>query len=77
MDITNANVHDVNILDTIPVEAVLITSWIRAIQTLTYNKIHKEQAFFVTRSKDNINFITLKNRNVDPLLAYWMMSPSD
>ena len=30
-----------------------------------YKKIHKEQAFFVTRSKDNINFLTVEKQNVD------------
>lgn len=67
VDITNANVHDVNILDTIPVEAgsyYIMDKGYTDFNRL-YNKIHKEQAFFVTRSKDNINFVTLEKHNVD------------
>ena len=67
VDITNANVHDVNILDTIPVEAgsyYIMDKGYTDFNRL-YNKIHKEQAFFVTRSKDNINFLTLEKHNVD------------
>jgi len=30
-----------------------------------YNNICKEQAFFVIRSKDNINFVALEKQNVD------------
>ena len=67
VDITNANVHDVNILDTIPIEAgsyYIMDKGYTDFNRL-YNKIHKEQAFFVTRSKDNINFITVEKQNVD------------
>jgi transposase len=67
VDITNANVHDVNILDTIPVEAgsyYIMDKGYTDFNRL-YNKIHKEQAFFVTRSKDNINFLTVEKQDVD------------
>jgi hypothetical protein len=67
VDITNANMHDVNILDTIPIEAgsyYIMDKGYTDFNRL-YNKIHKEQAFFVTRSKDNINFITVEKQRVD------------
>ena len=69
VDITNANVHDVNILDTIPIEAgsyYIMDKGYTDFNRL-YNKIHKEQAFFVTRSKDNINFITVEKQKVDSI----------
>ena len=69
VDITNANVHDVNILDTIPIEAgsyYIMDKGYTDFNRL-YNKIHKEQAFFVTRSKDNINFITVEKQEVDSI----------
>lgn len=59
VDITNANVHDVNILDTIPVEAgayYVMDKGYTDFKRL-YDKVHRQQAFFITRSKDNINFI--------------------
>lgn len=67
VDITNANVHDVNILDTIPIESgffYIIDKGYSDFNRL-YNKIHKEQAFFVTMSKNNINFITVEKQIVD------------
>ena len=67
MDITNANVNDVNIFDTIPIEAgsyYIMDKGYTDFNRL-YNMIHKERAFFVTRSKDKINFITVEKKNVD------------
>ena len=67
VDITNASVHDVNTLDTIPVEAgsyYIMDKGYTDFNRL-YDKIHKQQAFFVTRSKDNINFTTVGKQIVD------------
>jgi FOG: Transposase and inactivated derivatives len=67
VDITNADVHDVNILDTIPIEAgsyYIMDKGYTDFNRL-YGKIHKQQAFFVTRSKDNINFMIVEKQNVD------------
>jgi transposase len=69
VDITNANVHDVNILDTIPIEAGSYYIMDKGYTDFSrlYKKIRKEQAFFVTRSKDNINFLTVEKQNVDSI----------
>jgi hypothetical protein len=67
LDITNANVHDVNILDTIPIEAgayYVMDKGYTDFKRL-YDKIHRQQAFFVTRSKDNINHAIVERRDVD------------
>lgn len=67
VDITNANVHDVNILDTIPIEAgsyYIMDKGYTDFKRL-YDKIHRQQAFFVTRSKDNINYAITQRRDVD------------
>lgn len=67
VDITNANVHDVNILDTIPIEAgsyYIMDKGYTDFKRL-YEKVHRQQAFFVTRSKGNINYAIAQRREVD------------
>jgi transposase len=67
VDITNGCTHDVNILDTIPIEAgsyYIMDKGYLDFKRL-YEKIHKQQAFFVTRSKDNINYEVVESHEVD------------
>ena len=67
VDVTNANVHDVNILDTIPIEAgayYVMDKGYTDFRRL-YDKVHRQQAFFVTRSKDNIHYTIVQRRDVD------------
>jgi transposase len=67
IDITNGCTHDVNILDTIPIEAgsyYIMDKGYLDFKRL-YEKIHKQQAFFVTRSKDNINYEVVESHVVD------------
>lgn len=62
VDIANANVHNVNILDAIPIEAGSCYIMDKGYTDFNglYNKIYKAQAFFIARSKDNINFTALE-----------------
>ena len=64
--ITNAKVHDVNILDIIPYEIgsfyVVDKGYI---DFLRLHKIHTQGSFFVTRAKDNIRFKRMYSRKVD------------
>lgn len=67
VDITNGCAHDVNILDTIPIESgsyYIMDKGYTDFKRL-YEKVHKQQAFFVTRSKDNINYEVVESREVD------------
>ena len=64
--ITNAKVHDVNILDIIPYEIgsfyVVDKGYI---DFLRLHKIHTQGSFFVTRAKDNIRFKRMYSSKVD------------
>jgi len=67
VDITEGSIHDVNILDNLPIEAgayYVMDKGYTDFKRL-YEKIHKQQAFFVTRSKDNINYEVVETREVD------------
>jgi hypothetical protein len=69
VDITQGCIHDVNILDTIPIEAgsyYIMDKGYTDFKRL-YEKIHRQQAFFVTRSKDNINYEVVESRGVDKI----------
>ena len=60
-------IHDVNVLDNLPIEAgayYVMDKGYTDFKRL-YEKIHKQQAFFVTRSKDNINYEVVETREVD------------
>ena len=64
--ITNASVHDVNIMDIIPYEAgsfyVVDKGYI---DFLRLYKIHTNGSFFVTRAKENMRFKRMYSRAVD------------
>jgi len=66
MYVTGGSVHDVNGLDHFPLEAgsyyVMDKGYI---DFGRLHHIHKEQAFFVTRAKDNFKFVRLSSRSVD------------
>jgi len=64
--ITNAKVHDVNILDIIPYETGSFYIVDKAyIDFLRLHNIHKKGSFFVTRAKDNMRFKRMYSREVD------------
>lgn len=64
--ISNASVHDVNILDLIPYEVgsfyVIDKGYI---DFRRLHKIHTQGSFFVTRAKDNIRFKRMYSKAVD------------
>jgi len=64
--VTSGSVHDVNGLDHFPLEAgsyyVMDKGYI---DFGRLHHIHKEEAFFVTRAKDNFKFVRLSSRTVD------------
>jgi len=69
VDITQGCVHDVNILDSIPIEAgsyYIMDKGYTDFKRL-YQKTHRQQAFFVTRSKDNISYEVVESRGVDKI----------
>ena len=64
--ISNANVHDVNILDLIPYEAGSFYVVDKAY--IDFNRLHQlhvQGAFFVTRAKDNMRFKRMYSRPID------------
>jgi hypothetical protein len=64
--ITNAKVHDVNILDIIPYETGSFYIVDKAyIDFLRLHNIHTKGSFFVTRAKDNMRFKRMYSRDVD------------
>ena len=64
--ITNAKVHDVNILDIIPYETGSFYIVDKAyIDFLRLHNIHAKGSFFVTRAKDNMRFKRMYSRDVD------------
>lgn len=64
--ISNANVHDVNILDLIPFEAGSFYIVDKAyIDYRRLYRMHTQGAFFVTRAKDNIRFKRMYSMPVD------------
>jgi len=64
--VTSGSVYDVNGLDHFPLEAgsyyVMDKGYI---DFGRLHHIHKEEAFFVTRAKDNFKFVRLSSRTVD------------
>jgi transposase len=64
--VTSGSVHEVKVLDLFPLEAgsyyVMDKGYI---DFGRLHRIHKEQAFFVTRAKDNFKFVRLSSRTVD------------
>lgn len=66
IEITDGKLHDVNILDILPVEANSIYVMDRAyVDFARLYKMHLTQAFFVVREKQNFNFRRLYSRKVD------------
>ena len=66
IDITTGKVHDVNILDTLPIPAGSILAMDRGY--LDYRRLytlHRKQVFFVTREKRNLKFYRQYSREVD------------
>jgi hypothetical protein len=64
--ITNASVHDVNIMDIIPYEAGSFYVADKGyIDFLRLYKIHTNGSFFVTRAKENLHFKRMYSRAVD------------
>ena len=66
IDITTGKVHDVNILDTLPIPAGSILAMDRGY--LDYRRLynlHRKQVFFVTREKRNLKFYRRYSREVD------------
>jgi len=64
--ISNANVHDVNILDLIPIEAGSFYVVDKAyIDYRRLHQMHNQGAFFVTRAKDNMRFNRMYSNPVD------------
>jgi hypothetical protein len=64
--ITNAIVHDVNIMDIIPYEAGSFYVADKGYTDfLRLYKIHKHGSFFVTRAKENLKFKRMYSRTVD------------
>ena len=64
--ITNAKVHDVNILDIIPYETGSFYIVDKAyIDFLRLHNIHAKGSFFVTRAKDNMRFKRMYSKEVD------------
>ena len=67
LHITNARVHDVNILDIIPLEAgsfYIVDKGYVDFKRLY--KVHSHGSFFVTRAKDNLRFQRMYSKAVDP-----------
>ena len=67
VDITKGGIHDVNVLNSLPIETgayYVMDKGYTDFKRL-YEKIHKQQAFFVTRSKGNINYEIIEPREVD------------
>ena len=66
LHITNASVHDVNIMDIIPYEAGSFYVADKGyIDFLRLYKIHTNGSFFVTRAKENLQFKRMYSRAVD------------
>jgi len=66
VSITPGRVHEVNLLDRIPIEAGAIYILDRAYGDFTrLYRIHQSSAFFVTRAKGNFRFERLYSRPVD------------
>ena len=66
LHISNANVHDVNILDLIPYEAGSFYVVDKAyIDYRRLYRMHTQEAFFVTRAKDNMRFNRMYSKPVD------------
>lgn len=64
--ITNAKVHDVNILDIIPYETGSFYIVDKAyVDFLRLHNIHARGSFFVTRAKDNMRFKRMYSKEVD------------
>jgi len=64
--VTSGSVHDVNGLDHFPLEAGSYYIMDKGyIDFGRLHHIHKEEAFFVTRAKDNFKFVRLSSRSVD------------
>jgi hypothetical protein len=66
LHISNAKVHDVNILDIIPIEAgsfyVVDKGYV---DFKRLHRIHRQGSFFVTRAKDNLRFQRMYSQPVD------------
>ena len=64
--ITNAKVHDVNIMDIIPYEkGSFYVADKGYIDFLRLHRIHTNGSFFVTRAKENLRFKRMYSRAVD------------
>jgi IS4 transposase len=63
--ITEGNVHDVNVLDSIEIEKGSYYVMDKAyIDFKRLNRIHKENAFFVVRAKENLGAYTIATKSV-------------
>lgn len=68
--ISNANIHDVNILDQIPYKAGSFFVVDKAyIDYRRLYRMHTQEAFFVTRAKDNMRFNRMYSKAVDKELG--------
>jgi hypothetical protein len=66
IEITDGKLHDVNILDILPIEVNSIYVMDRAyVDFARLYKMHLAQAFFVVREKQNFNFRRLYSKKVD------------
>ena len=66
ISLTTGKVHDVNILDTVPLEAESIITMDKAyIDFARLYNIHRTPAFFVVRAKDNLQCRRLYSQKVD------------
>ena len=66
--VTSGSVHDVNELDHLPLETESYYLMDKGyIDFGRLHHIHNEEAFFVTRTKDNFKFVRLLPRKVDKL----------
>jgi hypothetical protein len=64
--ITDGSVHEVNILDTLPLEKSSFYIMDKAyIDFKRLHRIHDSGAYFVTRAKDNFTFVRLYSRPID------------
>ena len=66
IEITNASIHEVNILDTIEFQADSFYVLDRGYTDFyRLNRIHKHNAFFIIRAKNNLRFNRTSSRKID------------
>jgi transposase len=64
--ISNGKMHDVNVLDQMPIEAGALYAFDRGyVDYLRLHRFETKKAFFVTRAKRNLDFTRLARRRVD------------